>query len=333
MNPIVPDNSLLHCIVLLPAWKDYIQPLLKRLPIRLPGIDTTQKNWTAVTTPRPCLYGPYSWNEWKWHLLIGMTALPEDIRQIVDLARTEEITTQAIREHKMYVMVFLVGAPDGIEPMEQMRALCQIAWTLLDVGASVVVWPAGRSAWHCNRLIDIAPSSLSAQHAHLFVSYDVAGHADDRLWVRTFGMSQFALPDMACIVANTSENLEAVDVLFNSMPFHIIQRQEPLPLGDTLEIEHKKWKVIESGISDIPCLNSEFGIQVFSRADSEKKAREFAASLLWEPTFPGKPVPEVESISRRVISLIVVLVVVVLALPMLFAFLGWWGPIFRLLGG
>jgi hypothetical protein len=31
--------------------------------------------------------------------------------------------------------------------------------------------------------------------------------------------------------------------------------------------------------------------QVYQAA-SEKNAREIAASLLWEPTFPGKPVPE-----------------------------------------
>ena len=30
------------------------------------------------------------------------------------------------------------------------------------------------------------------------------------------------------------------------------------------------------------------------QADSETNARETAASLLWEPTFPGKPVPELE---------------------------------------
>jgi hypothetical protein len=30
------------------------------------------------------------------------------------------------------------------------------------------------------------------------------------------------------------------------------------------------------------------------RADSEKNARKIAASLLWEPTFPGKSVPELE---------------------------------------
>jgi hypothetical protein len=69
------------------------------------------------------------------------------------------------------------------------------------------------------------------------------------------------------------------------------------------------------------------------RAESERNAREIAASLLWEPTFPGKPVPELESMSRRVIFLIVILLIVVLVLPVLFAFLGWWGPIFRLLGG
>jgi hypothetical protein len=37
--------------------------------------------------------------------------------------------------------------------------------------------------------------------------------------------------------------------------------------------------------------------------------------------------------SRNVIPLIVGLLVVVLVLPLLFAFLGWWGPIIRHFGG
>jgi hypothetical protein len=37
--------------------------------------------------------------------------------------------------------------------------------------------------------------------------------------------------------------------------------------------------------------------------------------------------------SQKVTRLIVVLLVLVLVFPVLFAFLGWWGPIFRLFGG
>ena len=161
-------------------------------------------------------------------------------------------------------MVFLVAAPTDSGPIERMRALCEIAWAFLEVGASVLAWPSGRSAWHRDRLVDIAPSSISAEHAHLFVSFDVAGHADDRLWVRTFGMRQFGLPDLACTATNTPEDFESADVLFNSLPPYIIKRQQPLPLGDTLDLEHRKWKVTESGISQVPCLQSDFGIQVFT---------------------------------------------------------------------
>jgi hypothetical protein len=250
---------------LFPEQKDYMRPFLAQLSAALPGIDTAQKNWTAVTSPRPSVCGPLAWDQWKWHLLIDMTGLPKNVREIVDQARTEEVTTQAIQEHCMSAMVFLVGAPEGAGPMEQMQALCRIAWTLLKVGASVLVWPGGRSAWHRDRLIDIDPSSITAEHAHLFVSFDVAGPADDRLWVRTFGMHQFGLPDLACIAANTPEDFEAADVLLNSMPPYIIKRQQPLPLGDTLDLEHRKWKVTESGCSEILCLKSDFGIQVFTR--------------------------------------------------------------------
>ena len=266
LNPI-PENALLHCIALFPEQKDYVRPFLAKLSALLPEIDSAQENWTALAAPRPTLFGPLIWKHWKWHLLIDMTGLPQNIREIVDQARTEEVTTTAIGNHRMSAMLFLVAAPENAGPMERMQALCQIAWTLLKVGASVLVWPGGRSAWHRDRLIDIDPLSISAEHAHLFVSFDVAGPAEDRLWVRTFGMRQFGLPDLACIAANNSEDFQAADVLFNSLPPFIIKRQEALPLGDTLDLEHRKWKVTESGCSQIPCLKSDFGIQVFTRIE------------------------------------------------------------------
>ena len=113
--------------------------------------------------------------------------------------------------------------------------------------------------------MDIAPSSVSAEHAHLFVSFDLAGPADDRQWVRTFGMKQFGLPDLACIAANTPGDFDAVDVLFNSLPPYVIQRQQPLPLGDTLDLGHRKWKVFELGSSETPFLKSDFGIEVLAQ--------------------------------------------------------------------
>jgi hypothetical protein len=80
-------------------------------------------------------------------------------------------------------------------------------------------------------------------------------------------MRQFGLPDLACVAANTPEDFEAADVLFNSLPPYIIKRQQPLPLGDTLDLEHRKWKVTETGSSQIPCLKSDLGIQVLTRIE------------------------------------------------------------------
>lgn len=120
MNPI-PDNPLLHCVALFPDRGDYMNPFLEQLAVAFPGIDTNQNTWTALTEPRPCVYGPLVWNPWRWHLL------------------------------------------------------------------------------------------------------------------------------------------------FDSLPPYIVGRQQPLPPDDTVDLEHRKWQVAETGASQVPCLKSEHGVQVFTR--------------------------------------------------------------------
>ena len=254
-------------------------PFLDRIQAHLPGIDTQQSNWKAIlpetdtsqenweaaTKPRPCMFGPLEWGSWKWHLVADILGLPMEIRQVVDLARTDEIAAQAIREHKMSVMVFLMAAPKEAGVLDRMQALCKVAWALVDAGADVLIWPVGRSAIHRKWLEPVGPSAISADQAHLFVSCDFAGAIGDRFWLRTYGMSQFQLPDLACIAANTPEEVEAANVLLNSFPRYLIQRQQPIPVGDTVECEKWFWKVTESGTFDIPALRSDFGVQVFTR--------------------------------------------------------------------
>ena len=54
-------------------------------------------------------------------------------------------------------------------------------------------------------------------------------------------------------------------------------------LLDAFSDEHTSWTELLS--------NAKYEVV---EADSEQRAREIAAGLLWEPTFPGQPLPQIE---------------------------------------
>lgn len=263
MNPI-PTSFLLNCIALFPEQADYVQPFLARLAVRLPGIVTTNKNWSAVSSPRPCLFGPLYCKGWTWQVVIDIQGLTADMRKIIDVARSEEMTTVAIRDHAMSAMSFLINAPEGATSMNKMRALCQVGWAFLDVGATAMCWPVGLSVWHRSRLIGIDPGELGAEDLHIFVSYDIAQLENDQYWLRTWGMDQFGFPDLACTASASSAEFDAANALLSSLPVLIVRRQNAIPLGDTVESAGRIWQVTESGHSNRPWLQSPYGIQVIS---------------------------------------------------------------------
>jgi hypothetical protein len=235
---------------------------------RLPHASQSQKNWTAIADPRRCAYGPLESEGWKWQVVIDMDGLPANAVEILEQCQMSADARSAIRDHQIGVFVFLVEAPPEVVPTKRMEGLCQAAWAWLDAGASALAWPEGRACWNREELASLDPVGVTSQDVDYFTTYGVVGPAPKhgQFWLRTWGMGQFELPDLVCLSSDSDDDGQAADVLLMSMKAYLLERGAPLPIGDTITLEHRAWEVCTPETSlQLDGFASRHGTQYFRR--------------------------------------------------------------------
>ena len=183
--------------------------------------------------------------------------------------RLIEEAAQMVKNHAMSALIFLVDAPTKSQPLDHIRAMCRVAWSYLDAGAAGMGFPEGRTVWTRRQLAEVNPDQIYGSHSQIFVSSHFAGPAvSSRRWVRTFGMHQFGLSDIACSVTPDDEtNLNAAEKLMTMVPPYLIELGENIADGDTIEVEDSLWRVSMPESND-PSLHSPAGINVYTIDES-----------------------------------------------------------------
>lgn len=265
----LPVAGLAHCVLLLPEQGDYLQSFRKAFELRLPNLDPFRPHdWAVASSPRPCSFGIMAQGAWKWHILIDPAGMSPEVEAAVLDGDLGEQVKAAIERQAVCVMVFLLEGPEEATPIDRMRALCEAAWAWLDVGAEVLIWPEGRTASLRGTLIGLRPVDLEPEHSYLFVSNGVAAHQSNRsrYWLRTWGMGQFALPDLcASVVSNKpvfEAELESLKLLFETLPPAMIREHGVLPTGGTVQVGERLWTA-STAPEDAPTLASRYGLQYF----------------------------------------------------------------------
>jgi hypothetical protein len=117
----------------------------------------------------------------------------------------------------------------------------------------------------------VNPDQIYGSHSQIFVSSQFAGPAvSSRRWVRTFGMHQFGLADIACAVAADDDgqgDLKAADKLMTMVPPYLIELGENIADGDTIEVDDSLWRVSAPQSND-PILKSPLGVNVYTIDES-----------------------------------------------------------------
>lgn len=257
-------------MLLLPEPGDYLQVFLKALELRLPGLDAFDPTgWAVMSEPRPCSYGTISRGQWKWHVLIDPGGMPDEVQRAVEAGDYGQQVEAAFERQQVCVLCFLLEHPAEATSLDSVRALCEVAWAWLDVGAEVLVWPEGRTAALRHTLLGLNPGEIEAEHSYMFISNgtDRVERTRNRYWVRTWGMGQFRLPDLCAAVhvagAIQESELESLRLLFETLPPAMISQQGVLPPGGTVTVGERVWTASPPP-PEAPALVSRYGLQYFA---------------------------------------------------------------------
>lgn len=272
----IPAETMLHAVLLLPESENRLAQYLDTLPLRTLGLGSLEMGeWIAIDQPRPCSWTDFSVGEWRFRLVFDPQGLPPSLVSTVTAGRSGSECDEAIEEHKACCLVFLLTSPSEATPWNRFVALCKVAWGWVDAGASLLSLPEARLLLPRRVLLGIEPDDLSPEHGYLFVSNGLVEIEEKKgertLWLRTWGLGQFSLPDLAVGLpsregeeAGLEADLASLRLLFETLPPAMIREHGILPVGGTIEVGSRTWTAIgEPGNVDYPFLRSRCGIQLF----------------------------------------------------------------------
>jgi hypothetical protein len=273
----IPTEAMLHAVLLLPESEDRLARFLHALPLRTVGLlpDLAPGSWTALDQPRPCSWCDFEGNGWTFRLVFDPQGIPPALMPTVASGTPSPESLEALEEHRACCLIFLLSAPAGVPPWMRFVHLATVAWAWVDAGATLLSLPEAQLLVPRRVLLGVEPEQLSPEHGYLFLSNglaEVQQQGEERkLWLRTWGMGQFGLPDLAAALpsrageeAALEADMESLRLLFETLPPAMIKEQGILPVGGTVKVGPRTWTAVgEPGAVDYPFLRSRCGVQLF----------------------------------------------------------------------
>ncbi len=247
------------------------EPVLERARRFIPEIQITSPPWTPAQSGKLFFLNLRA-GAWEWQLQI----LPAQIDEIDPhfYSRLAARFDEGMIRHSSFARIFLTQGPPQRELLAAMEHLCAVAWAFLGVGATAILFPTARAMQPRERLLSIVPTKLTWEDLPVFFSFGKGGNSlSGREWARTWGMAFFGLPDLVCSVSASpeerGEEVEGARMLFATMiPYLITEMKKALPMGDTIDVEHRCWQVVEPETFDpLPFHPGRNGVQIYRRYD------------------------------------------------------------------
>ena len=269
----IPAGALLHAVVLLPDSEHRLAQFLTALPLHTEGL--TFGSWTAIELPRPCTWCDLEGDGWSFRLVFDPQGVPPGALAAISAGNPSDECKQDLDEHQAACMVFLTQYPADSTPWARFVALSRVAWSWVDAGASLLALPEAQLLLPRRLLMATEPENLSPDLSYLFLTNGVAEIEEKgeerKLWLRTWGLGQFGLPDLATSLASCpgeearlEKDLESLRLLFETLPPAMIREGGVLPIGGTVQVGSRTWTAIgEPGAVDYPFLRSRCGVQLF----------------------------------------------------------------------
>ncbi len=237
---------MLHAVVVFPRAEGVISWWLEEVENWIPDLsDIDPSSWKVTVVPRPSTFGELESDRWRWGFLFDPSGMSAEFRPRMDEIKMSPAVQSAINSQGAHVIVSLVNGPAEASALERMRALCKMVWSWLDCGATAVIWPEGRLAHQAGTMLKLVPDQISSGHSWLFVSNGVAARRGEALWLRSYGMAQFTLPDILVRLPRnevTEQELIKVRLLLETLPPAMIEQHGVLPEGGEVTVQGRVFR-------------------------------------------------------------------------------------------
>jgi len=269
----IPERARLHFVALLPQTPGSLDPLRAAIARRLPEALFDPARFTERSEPRAIAWGPVEVNGHALQLLVDREGLPGAVGEAVSRAPLSPSAAAALQGHDAAVLGFLTSLSPDATPLAGARALAGLAFACLDVGASLLAFPDGRTAFTPGELEGLDPAKLTADELWLFVSRGWASPPDElgRAWVRSFGLHGFDLPDVATRIyargLGSEDEARAADALLGNLPRYLVELGRTLQPGETAEVGQRRWRVAADP-AELPFRAGPTGVLVLRRDDA-----------------------------------------------------------------
>lgn len=272
----LPRKGLSHAVVFFEKMPESVMTtFLQNLQGDYPKLQPINpRRWGAASVPRPISFGELTSDDpdggWqrvaRWHILLDSEGVAPDVKQaIADGPQThDERNQQNMEEAGASILIFLLSDGEDIStPMTRLRALCRPVWQLLRMGATGVAFPEGGTILSRETLLTLDVEQLEPGHSYLFVSNGLGDKSHSKIWLRTYGMGQFGLPDICHGVdeglgEELEDELSRTRLLMETLPPAMIEAGGVLPPGEPVQVGPRIFKAInppEKG----PAMVSRFG--------------------------------------------------------------------------
>lgn len=273
----IPAGAILHCVALMDEAEGRLSRFVDALPDRLLGHPDLQlSSWTALDAPRPCSWCDLEGGGWSFRLVFDPQGLAASAVPAVVAGAVSPECQDALDEHHACCLIFLMAAPLDSVPWSRFGLMMQVAWGWVDAGATLLALPEAQLLLPRRILMGIEPATLTPEHGYMFLSNGLAhveekkGDGDRKLWLRTWGLGQFWLPDLAVSLPSRlgeeealEADLESLRLLFETLPPAMIKEGGVLPVGGTVQVGARTWTAVGESAVDYPFLRSRCGVQLF----------------------------------------------------------------------
>ncbi len=222
------------------------------------------QEWGVQKEPRSVVVTDVSGKGQKFRLIYDVQGLPTEVRELLPEGHL-------LHDHDSCIIIELRERDRSTHPLENWKSLCELLWLGLESGAKGIYFPESQMSLTPDVALSIEPWMLTPEHLSMFIRVGVAGapETSEDFYVRTFGMSQFGLPDLIASVEKKRSDLESALLdtkrWLEAVPQTLVEHYSIVPEGEDIALADHEDVAFrrQQPPSEIKGLTSPFGLHYF----------------------------------------------------------------------
>lgn len=257
MTRLLVDNpDLPHCILLFEQATGIRDPLISMIDGWADAVVTNK--WVTYSNPQRTV-GHVDLPDVNCEIEIIHDRLDDDFTAVVNGFEQSESCRSLLEAHGSAIAVTAHRLSDS--PSSTNLSVANFLLRFITACDSfcpiAIAFPHGRVAWATGEFLPLAAEAIQSDDVVWFISSKDVTVRSDRsrsanTWFRSYGLSLFDVPDIACGIAadrKAEDCPDAVREAFDSLPAYLVKLGGLLPVGDRIELGTHEWLVQDNSVA------------------------------------------------------------------------------------